>query len=73
MYDHLGAGWSISILSGLCLAGMPIPFLLWTRAQAWREARERRAHEKTVRNEEKAREVEKSGAKSTAHAIRSES
>ena len=60
MYKHLGAGWSITILSGLCVVGLPLPFLVIARGQKWREAREDRKDRKQAEREERTR-VEEAG------------
>jgi len=53
MYNHLGAGISITILSVLCIAGLPLPFLVIAKGKGWRDARIHRLDLKKGRKEEK--------------------
>lgn len=43
MYNALGAGWTFVLLSGICLAGLPLSFIVIKYAKGWRNAREARA------------------------------
>lgn len=48
MYNSLGAGWSFVLLSGICVAGMPISFIVIRYGRSWREAREARRARKAA-------------------------
>lgn len=48
MYNAMGAGWTFVLLSGICVAGMPLSFVVIRYGKTWRDAREERAKVKAV-------------------------
>lgn len=50
MYHSLGAGWTFVVLSGICLAGLPLALVVIRYAKGWRRAREERAAAKRARD-----------------------
>lgn len=46
MYNALGAGWTFVLLSGICVAGMPLSFIVIRYGKSWRDKREERAETK---------------------------
>ena len=51
MYNRLGAGWTLVLLSGIVIAGIPVPVLVVRFARRWRESRRRKEEEKVFKGE----------------------
>ncbi|BEI95796.1 hypothetical protein CcaverHIS631_0107450 [Cutaneotrichosporon cavernicola] len=49
MYTALGAGWTFVLLSGICVAGTPLSFVVIRYGKGWRDAREARAAAKRAK------------------------
>ena len=51
IYNAIGAGWTTTLLSGLCIAGLPVYWLVIKRGRIWREKRKARAEQKRLEKE----------------------
>ncbi|KAG8990670.1 hypothetical protein FRB94_013187 [Tulasnella sp. JGI-2019a] len=58
LYNALGAGWTFVLLSGLCVLGSPMAFIVIKNAPEWRQRRSERAERKRLAKDEKARKRE---------------
>ncbi|KAG8855703.1 hypothetical protein FRB96_006747 [Tulasnella sp. 330] len=57
LYNSLGAGWTFVLLSGLCVLGLPLPWLVIRKAPEWRQNRLERTQRKE-RGEEARRQAD---------------
>ena len=62
MYANLGAGWTFVILSGICVAGLPLPWLILKYGKKWRAHRAEAAVKKAQRKAaKKQRKMQSNG------------
>jgi hypothetical protein len=40
LYNAIGAGWTMVLLTGLCLVALPLPAVVWLRGAKWRARRD---------------------------------
>ncbi|WVR04031.1 hypothetical protein IAU60_001030 [Kwoniella sp. DSM 27419] len=52
LYKAIGAGWTMVVLSGICVLGIPLPILVVKRAKFWRARREAKKAEKKAKKQE---------------------
>lgn len=52
LYSAIGAGWTAVLLSGLCVAAIPLFFVIHRWGPKWREVRKTRAQAKAERKRE---------------------
>jgi hypothetical protein len=53
MYSALGAGWTFVLLSGICIAGLPLPYVVVRYAPDWRRKREEQAEKRRLERKER--------------------
>ncbi|WWC69009.1 uncharacterized protein I206_102945 [Kwoniella pini CBS 10737] len=55
IYNAIGAGWTFVLLSGICILGIPMPFIVIKKGKSWRKRREDKAAEKERIKKESSR------------------
>ncbi|EIW69113.1 hypothetical protein TREMEDRAFT_31494 [Tremella mesenterica DSM 1558] len=56
IYRKINAGWTFVLFSGLCIAGIPIPFIAAHYGPSWRQCRAERSLRKSVGKKEKEKD-----------------
>jgi hypothetical protein len=51
MYNRIGAGWTTTVFSGICIAGIPLQVWVVMNAGKWRVKRREREERKRLNSE----------------------
>lgn len=62
IYQSLGAGWTFVLLSGICVAGLPLVFIVIRYGKKWREWRALKATQGSKLFQDEKRQIEEERA-----------